>query len=113
MYTVSYLFLKRRPLNWSQTTYGIFVGFYKLVTATALFTLVPLMKSRFNMHDSAIIILAIISTSVGELFFGLSTKSWMVFTCEYHAANHHQDRIEKRPNIALRMNQLNVLRVVN
>ena len=83
MYTVSYLFLKRRPLNWSQTTYGVFVGFYKLITASALFTIVPLMKNRFHMHDTAIIIWAVISTSVGELLFGLSTRSWMVFVREY------------------------------
>ena len=82
MYTVSYLFLKRRPLSWSQTTYGIFVGIYKFITAAALLTLVPLMKNKFRMHDSLIIILAIISTSLGELFFGLSTKSWMVFLCK-------------------------------
>ena len=82
MYTISYLFLKKRPLSWDQTTYGIFVGIYKFVTASALFTFVPLMKNKFKMHDSMIIILAIISTSVGELLFGLSTHSWMVFLCE-------------------------------
>ena len=98
MYTVSYLFLKRRPLSWSQTTYGIFVGIYKFITAAALLTLVPLMKNKFRMHDSLIIILAIISTSLGELFFGLSTKSWMVFcvSCLFCLGLSFNNSVEKK-----------------
>lgn len=79
IYTLGYLFLKKQPLSWSQSFFGYFVGLHKGILGTALIVFVPLMKYKGHLRDTTIVMFAIISSSLGELIFACSTKTWMIF----------------------------------
>ena len=56
MYTLGYLYLRRQPLSWSQTTYGVLVGTRTLVSGwyrTELYSLSDMRSITLNMGSSA------------------------------------------------------------
>ena len=59
--------------------FGIYVGINKAISGLALVVIVPIMKYKFKMSDTTIILVGIVSSSSCELVFGLSTRTWITF----------------------------------
>lgn len=80
---VQYLFFRRRPLSWSQTTYGIYTAVHHVIPGLALVILIPPMKKLLKLRDTTLIALGIASGALSELLLSLSTQTWMVFLGEF------------------------------
>ena len=76
---LGYLYLKRTPLSWDRRLYGIYIGLEKLTGAFSAFFIIVWLKQSRKIHDATLIIVSILSASLGEVWFGLSTQTWMVF----------------------------------
>ena len=78
-WSLSYLYTKKFPLSWSQTMYGINAGYTVGIKGLALLLINPLLKKRLGMRDTSIMIMSLVTNAFGEMLFGFSTHTWMVF----------------------------------
>ncbi len=83
MSAVGYLFLMRYPLNWSQSLFGYYVGFLLTIRGINLLVLIPLLKVRFQIRDTTLFFLGILSFATSEFLFAFVRATWQVFTGEY------------------------------
>lgn len=79
IYTVGYLFLKKSPLGWSQSLYGYYTGYQKLMMGLSCILIVPVFKEILHLSDTSILLIGLLSSSLSEFFFSFCTKTWMVF----------------------------------
>ena len=79
MYSVGYLYLKKSPLGWSQSLYGYYSGYNRLIIGVASLVIVPVFKDILHLPDTTILLVGLLSSSFSELFLSFSTKTWMVF----------------------------------
>ena len=77
--TLGYLYVKRHPLLWSQTLYGIYLGIRSVASGLCLLVVVPYMKNTLKFRDTTIVLMSLVASAVSEVFFGLSIETWMVF----------------------------------
>lgn len=76
---IAYLFLKHSPFNWNQIKYGYFLALYITVPSFFLLCITPLLKTKFDFKDTTLWIISIVSSSLGDVWFGYSTEDWMVY----------------------------------
>ena len=73
------VYTRHPPLSWSQTTLGLFKGSEQFLRGLAVITLLPLLKKRFGMKDTTIVIIGLISNCAEEIVLGLSSSTALLF----------------------------------
>ena len=84
---LSYLLLKRQPLSWSQTKYGIWIGVRHCFTGTFLVIVVPILRKYLDPKDTTLLIPGLISAALGEMVLSVGISDWIVFLCKLQL--HH------------------------
>ena len=90
LYSVAFLFLRRQPLSWSQSQYGIFVGYGRMLSGVFSLFFIPLLKHYVDAKDTVLLILGLLSSCASELYFAFCVLTWMVFLgkstiCEWNS----------------------------
>ena len=80
---VGYLYLIRQPLSWTPTFYGIFSGYTFILKGVVVVIAVPILKKKFHVRDTTILIWAFVTAVADMVVFSFSVKTWMVFLCKY------------------------------
>ena len=75
---LAFLFVKKQPLSWSQTLFGYYHGLKRMLQSLGLFVVLPLLK-KAGLADAVILMIGILSSTAGQIIFGFSTTTWMVF----------------------------------
>ncbi|ESO94309.1 hypothetical protein LOTGIDRAFT_232543 [Lottia gigantea] len=76
---VMFLYVTRAPLSWSRTLYGYFKGSENFLRGAMLLTVLPVLKFRFHLRDTSIIIIGLISKFVGFIFYSFRITE-VIFT---------------------------------
>ncbi|CAL1533734.1 unnamed protein product [Lymnaea stagnalis] len=76
---ILYLYLKRSPRSFTSTEYGYFKGTENFTRSLALLTILPLLKHRFHLRDSTVVIVGIVSKACGLILLGLANNMLLVF----------------------------------
>lgn len=77
--SLGYLYVKRYPLSWSQSLYGQFKGMFVAVTGAFAIILVPLLKNKFLVAETKMLVASLVSMCLAVLLFGVSVATWMIF----------------------------------
>ncbi|XP_041353727.1 proton-coupled folate transporter-like [Gigantopelta aegis] len=76
---ILYLYTKRAPLSWTQTTYGYYKGLENFSRSLLLLTLLPILKKKMSMRDTTVSLGGMISKTIAFIVIGVASKTWMVF----------------------------------
>ncbi len=82
MWECGYLMLKRRPLSWTQTLYGLWMGLVSGLRGITLLVFVPLVRRFLRPRDTTLLIFALVSSTLGQFIFSAGTYDWVIFLCE-------------------------------
>ena len=77
--TLGYLYVRKQPLSWSNTLYGIWASYTLFVGSLGVVTILPLLKNRLHMRETTILFLALVSMSASCAMFAFSVNTWMAF----------------------------------
>lgn len=83
-HSLAYLYVRKQPLNWSQTLYGYYNGCAAILSMVGPLLILPLLRAKLRMRDTNIIVLAFTSTTMSMVWFAFSTQTWMVFMGKYN-----------------------------
>ncbi|UJR30474.1 hypothetical protein I4U23_018007 [Adineta vaga] len=67
--SIVYLYLKRNPLSFSPTLYGLFRGLKSFTLTFGLLVLLPILRYLFNINDITCIILGILSKFISDFLY--------------------------------------------
>ena len=82
MDVIGYLFLRRQPLSWSQTLYGVFNGYSDAVFTLFVLFGIPFLKVRLRWRDTTLMLVGVVSQCIGQAYMGFCVVTWMVFLGE-------------------------------
>lgn len=75
-----YLYLYTQlKFNWNTETYSNFKTYQSASFVIVMLTCVPIMNKLLKWKDTTIVILGASAHSLGRVFFGLATGSWMMY----------------------------------
>ena len=74
-----YLFVRHHPLNWGPSLYGYYSGFSTGTGCLCNLVVIPVLSKVYGVKDTILIIIGIVSFILGDILFGISTQTWMIF----------------------------------
>ncbi|KAI3379472.1 hypothetical protein SNEBB_001322 [Seison nebaliae] len=77
--TISFLYLRKSPLSFTQTLYGIFRGLKSFLTCIALIGILPILQKYFDISDLTCAIIGTLSKCLGDFMYGFATSARMIF----------------------------------
>ena len=81
IFALTYLVVKRQPLSWSQTKYGVWMGLRNCFGGTFLVVVVPILRKYLDPKDTTLLLAGLISAALGQLVLSIGTYDWIVFLC--------------------------------
>ncbi|CAF0828517.1 unnamed protein product [Rotaria sordida] len=77
--SVIYLYLKKSPLSFSQSLYGIFRGLKSFGLGLGLLLLLPILRYLFNISDISCAILGTLSKCIGDFLYAMNHSKTFIF----------------------------------
>ena len=71
--SIDYLFLRKMPISFNQTEYGLFRALNTLLKGVALLIILPIMKNYFQISDMILFLIGLISDIANYFIFSISS----------------------------------------
>ncbi|XP_045187202.2 proton-coupled folate transporter-like [Mercenaria mercenaria] len=73
------IYTRRRPFEWSQTTYALYRGLESFLRGIAVLTLLPILKRQFKTRDTTFMILGLVSKTAALVVLGVGNSTAVLF----------------------------------
>ncbi|XP_060602163.1 proton-coupled folate transporter-like [Ruditapes philippinarum] len=73
------IYTRNRPFNWSQTTLGLYDGLESFLRGIAVLTFLPLLKRKFGVRDTMILVVGLVSKTASLIVLGLGRSTVVLF----------------------------------
>ena len=83
MWECGFLMLKRRPLSWTQTMYGLWRGISSGLRGLFVLIIIPVLRKYFHPRDTTLLFGALLSSAIGQIIFSAGTYDWIIFLCMF------------------------------
>lgn len=77
--SIVYLYLKKSPLNFSQSLYGIYRGLKSFSLGLGLLLILPILRYVFNISDITCVILGTLSKCASDFLYAMDQSKMIIF----------------------------------
>jgi len=77
--SIIYLYLKKSPLSFSPSLYGIFRGLKSFGLSLGLLFILPILRYLFNISDMACVILGTLSKCASDFLYAIDHSKTIIF----------------------------------
>ena len=77
--SIVYLYLKKSPLDFSQSLYGIFRGLKSFSLGWGLLVILPILRYIFNISDMTCVILGTLSKCASDFLYAIDHSKMIIF----------------------------------